>query len=132
MNEYSSLAAGTLGKRPLIRPATAGENARRGPLSPPGRKKAKFLGARRKFCPYSASLWPPSCFMSTGGLSCGIIAKVSVAYGYQRAGAMGGELSLGEIAQSGNGVCGSRAGGRMNLAGVASAVQCGCLAEIAD
>ncbi len=34
MNEYSSLAAGTLGKRPLIRPATAGENACRGPPSP--------------------------------------------------------------------------------------------------
>ena len=36
----------------------------------------------------------------------GNIAKITVAYGNQLAGAVGGELSLGEIAQSGNTVCG--------------------------
>ena len=60
----------------------------------------------------------PSCSISTGAWSCGIIAKISVAYGNQLAGVGGGELSLGEIAQSGNTVCGRRADSRVNLAGV--------------
>ncbi|MGO8814932.1 MAG: hypothetical protein ACLQVG_09795 [Terriglobia bacterium] len=34
MNEYSSFAAGPSGRDPSSGPATAGENARRGPPSP--------------------------------------------------------------------------------------------------
>ena len=51
----------------------------------------------------------------TGGA---IIIMISVAYGNQLAGVGEGELSLGEIAQSGNTVCGRRAGSRVNVAGV--------------
>jgi hypothetical protein len=61
-----------------------------------------------------------------------MIAKISVAYGYKLAGVGGGELSLGEIAQSGNTVRGRRPDGRVNLAGVASAAQDWLLAGIAD
>jgi hypothetical protein len=46
---------------------------------------------------------------------------MSVAYGNQVAGVEGVELSLGEIAQSSDTVCGRRADSRVNLAGVASA-----------
>ena len=53
----------------------------------------------------------------------GIRVKISVAYGNQLAGVGGVELSLGEIAQSGNTICGRRADSRVNLAGVASAAQ---------
>jgi hypothetical protein len=53
----------------------------------------------------------------------GIRVKMSVAYGHQIAGVVGVELSLGEIAQSSNTVCGRRADSIANLAGMAPAVQ---------
>ena len=48
------VGGGPLGKRPLIRPATAGENARRGPPSPPGDGKRSFLG-HAMACPYDGA-----------------------------------------------------------------------------
>jgi len=51
------------------------------------------------------------------------MAKMSVAYGNQRAGVGGGELSLGKIAQSGNTICVGRAESSVNWTGMASAVQ---------
>jgi hypothetical protein len=44
---------------------------------------------------------------------------MSVAYGNQRAGVGGVELSLGGITHSGNTICGCRADSRVNLTGVA-------------
>ena len=61
----------------------------------------------------------------------GIRVKMPVAYGNQRAGVWGVELSLGEIAQFRNTLCGRRADSRVNLAGVASAVQYWLLSRIA-
>ena len=57
---------------------------------------------------------------SAGTTAGGIIVKISVAYGSQLAGAAGVELSLGEIAHSGNTICGRRADRRVKLAGVTS------------
>lgn len=53
----------------------------------------------------------------------GIKVKMSVAYGNERAGVRGVELSLGRIAQSDNPICGCRADSKVNSTGVASAAQ---------
>ncbi len=59
-----------------------------------------------------------------GTIAGGIMVKMSVAYGNQIAELGGVELSLGEIAQSCNTICGRRRDRRVNLAaGVASAAQ---------
>ncbi len=61
--------------------------------------------------------------ITSGVWSWGMIAKNSVAYGNEIAGLGGRELSWGEIAHSGNTVCGRRADRRVNLPDGASAAQ---------